>query len=164
MLRVPTLGHRRSATPCHHGVHGFALACFAQESDPTWDGTTVRMMDVADESLELVALVRFEVPTAIRVGAPNDEVIHGHPLHGRGLYAYGAHEVIHSRWVKELQAINSVHSRYDPARWKHTHHYLLAFHDETVECVAGGFKAEVRRTTLAKACRELLQWVMGTGA
>ena len=143
------------------GSRGFALAYFTKERDPTWDGTWARVVDVADESLALVALVRFERPTAIRVGPPNDEVIHGHPLHGRGLSAYEAHEVVRSRWVQELQAINSVHRQYDPARWKERHHYLLAFHDETIECMAGGFVAEVRMTTLAQACRDLLEWVMG---
>lgn len=144
------------------GARGFALAYFTKEPDPTWDGTSARVVDVADESMALVALIRFERPTAIRVGPPNDEVIHGHPLHGRGLAAYEAHEVVRSRWVQELQTINSVHSQYDPARWKDRHHYLLAFHDETVECVAGGFTAEVRMTTLAQACRDLLERLMGT--
>lgn len=95
--------------------------------------------------------------------APNDEVISGHPLHGRGLAAYEAHAVIHSRWIKELQTINSVHSQYDASRWSRLNHYRLAFHDETFECVAEGFHAETRRTTLAKACQEALAAVIGGG-
>ena len=144
------------------GARGTILVYFVREPDPAWDGTSTRVVDVADEGIASVAVVRFAPVTAVRVGAPNDEVLHGHPLYGRGLAAYDAHLVINSRWVKELQAINAVHSQYDAARWTKRNHYFLAFHDEAVECVADGFRVEVTRTTLAKACREALEEVMGT--
>ena len=144
------------------GSRGTILVYFVSEPDPAWHGTAVRVVDVADEEVASIAAVRFTLVTAVRMGAPNDEVISGHPLYGRGLSAYRAHSVINSRWIKDLQAINSVHSQYDAAHWTRRNHYLLAFHDETVECVADGFRAEVKRTTLAKACREALEEVMGT--
>jgi hypothetical protein len=132
--------------------------------DPIWDGRSVRVVDVADEEVASVAIIRFSRVTSVRVGAPNDEVIEGHPLHGRGLTAYEAHLVMNSRWIEELRQINSIHARYDPKRWTQRNHYLLAFHDETetVECVAEGFNVQVKRTTLAEACREGLEEVMGT--
>ncbi len=40
--------------------------------------------------------------------------------------------------------------------------HLLSFHDETLECVADGLVAETKRTTLARACREALEGVMGS--
>jgi len=109
-----------------------------------------------------VAIVRFDRVMSLRVGAPNDEVLGGHPLYGRGLSAYRAHRVVDSRWLSEVQAINSVHRDYDAARWTRYTHYLLAFHDETVECICGGYSAEVLRgISLADACRSALERVMG---
>ena len=34
--------------------------------------------------------------------------------------------------------INRVHERFSESHWSARRHYLLAFHDETVECVATG--------------------------
>jgi hypothetical protein len=145
------------------GVRGNILVYHGREApDPAWDGRSVRVADVARDDGSLVVIVRFTLVQSVRVGDPNDEVISGHPLHGKGLAAYRAHLVLNSRWVLDLRKVNSVHSQYDPARWERCNHYLLAFHDETVECVAQGFEAEVKRTTLAKACRECLEEVMGT--
>jgi len=103
-----------------------------------------------------VVVVRFHRVASVRMGAPNDEVLDGHPLHGKGLRAYAAHTVARSSWTEELQRINAVHRAYDPARWTRYHHYLLTFHDETFECVAEGFTAATTRASLAEACREAL--------
>ena len=137
------------------------LTYFVREPNPGWDGTSVRVVDVADDAPAAIAIVRFRGVTAARIGSPNDEVMDGHPLHGRGLEAYRAHVVKRSRWVQELQAINSVHRCYDPARWTDQNHYLLAFHDETVEVVASGFIAEVRRGGMASICRAALEEILG---
>jgi hypothetical protein len=59
-----------------------------------------------------------------------------------------------------LEAVNSVHHRYDPARWRPLHHYVLWFHDTTFECVAESFTVELHRESmaelLARACKRLL--------
>jgi len=144
------------------GSRGTILTYFVREPSPGWDGSSVRIVDVADDSLATIAIVRFRRVTAVRIGSPNDEVIEGHPLHGHGLVAYRAHVVTRSRWVHELQTINSVHQRYDPARWTDRKHYLLAFHDETFECVASGFDVEIRRSRMADVCRAALEEVLGT--
>lgn len=56
-------------------------------ADPTWDGTSVRMVDL--DSLEPCALVTFAGPRALYLGSPNDEAFAGHPLASRGLGPYG---------------------------------------------------------------------------
>ncbi|CAN90885.1 hypothetical protein predicted by Glimmer/Critica [Sorangium cellulosum So ce56] len=107
-----------------------------REPDPAWDGSYATVVDPTSADLRLIAIVEFERCLAHKLGPPNDEVLHGHPLHGRGLVGYAAHVVERSRWIAELMKINSVHSQYNPEEWKQYRHYLLAFHDETFECIA----------------------------
>ncbi|MCB1044718.1 MAG: hypothetical protein KDC35_17375 [Acidobacteria bacterium] len=69
---------------------------------------------------------------------------------------------MHSPWIKELQAINSVHDRYNPAYWHELHHYILGFHDSTFECVARGFSVEKLELSfseaLTKATNRILEY------
>jgi hypothetical protein len=136
------------------------LAFFVYEADPNWDGTYATVKDPGDDSVESLALVEFRGCVSAKLGSPNDEVFNGHPLHGKGLDGYTAQEVQHSRWLAELEAINSVHRGYDPAFWRGLHHYVLWFHDTTFECVAESFKVELYRESmadlLARVCQRLL--------
>lgn len=110
---------------------------------------------------EMIGLVEFDRCECTKMGTPNDEVLHGHPLDGRGLRIYGAFSVANSCWVKELEAINSVHSQYSPDAWKGLKHFMLCFHDSTFECVAQGLKVEKWKASLpamlAEVCRRLNQ-------
>jgi hypothetical protein len=125
------------------------LAFCVREHDPGPAAAAVAAPDPADPKARLLALVEFEHCLAAKLGAPNDEVFAGHPLHGRGLDAYSAQQVKNSRWLAELETINKVHHCYDPARWRGRVHYVLWFHDTTFECIATGFKVEVYRETMA---------------
>lgn len=69
------------------------------EPDSAWDGAYVNVVDPAANASEPLAIVEFQRCYAHRFGGPNDEVITGHPLHGKGLQAYRAHEVANSRWL-----------------------------------------------------------------
>lgn len=91
-----------------------------------------------------IGIVEFKQVTSVKIGSPNDEVLHGHPLWGSGLEFYRAHVVRNSRWIAELMDTNRVHERFDEARWSGTYHFILTFHDETLECVA-------RRTVARRA-------------
>jgi hypothetical protein len=110
---------------------------------------------------EVIGLVEFERCHCTKMGTPNDEVLHGHPLGGRGLHVYGAFSVENSNWIKELEAINSVHTEYSPRAWKDLKHFILCFHDCTFECVARGFKVEKWKASLpamlGEVCRRLTQ-------
>jgi hypothetical protein len=140
--------------------HRCLLTFYVREPDPAWDGTSVTMKDPGSGQAESLALVEFAGCVSARLGSPNDEVFGGHPLSGKGLDGYTAQEVLNSRWLAELEAINSVHRCYDPARWRRRHHYVLWFHDTTFECVAESFQVERYRESmadlLARACRRLL--------
>ena len=128
--------------------------------DPNWDGTYVRVKDPSAGEKEQLALVEFKRCTSAKLGAPNDEVFHGHPLSGKGLDSYTAQLVRNSRWLAELQRINSVHRMYRAERWQTCNHYVFWFHDSTFECIAESFVVEVHEGTfselLAEACKRLL--------
>ncbi len=55
---------------------------------------------------------------------------------------------MNSRWLKELEQINSVHRCYDPKRWRDRYHFIFWFHDSTFECIAKGYKVETHRTSM----------------
>jgi hypothetical protein len=122
-----------------------------REPDPNWDGSYANVVDPASDDLHLIAVIEFERCLVHKFGSPNDEVLHGHPLHGRGLVAYAAHTVERSRWIAELMKINSVHSQYDPDAWKDYQHYLLAFHDETFEAIADSVDVVAFEGTMSSA-------------
>jgi hypothetical protein len=118
------------------------LVFFLPNTDPDWDGSWVNVRNPNSPVAEKLAVVEFERCACTKMGTPNDEVFHGHPLHGKGLAGYRALAVENSSWLKELEAINAVHSCYDPKSWRELKHYILPFHDSTFECVARSFKVE----------------------
>jgi hypothetical protein len=124
--------------------------------NPRWDGSNAAIKSPTDTTPEPLALVEFQRCVSTKIGAPNDEVLEGHPLYGRGLAAYTAQRVVSSPWLAELERINSVHSQYAPEHWRSLHHYVFWFHDSTFECAAQSFTVEVFHETfaavLARAC------------
>ncbi len=124
------------------------LAFLLREPAPDWDGSYVEIKSPKDEQPEPLGLVEFDFCTAAKLGAPNDEVFKGHPLNGKGLEAYEAQRVVNSRWLKELETINSVHRMYSPEHWRDYNHYIFWFHDSTFECVARSYKVETHRTSM----------------
>lgn len=134
------------------------LLFVVEEVDPNWDGKSARIVGPTTE--REIAVVEFYQCASAKLGMPNDEAFHGHPLAGRGLRVYGAFEIVNSPWTAELAAINAVHSRDRPESWSELTHFLLGFHDSTFECVARGFHVETHRGTIAdalvEACRRLV--------
>lgn len=124
------------------------LICYVGEPDAAWDGTSVTVTSPADAQESLFAVIEFEGCSSVRFGHPNDEVMAGHPLHGRGLEPYAAHEVHNSALLAEHARINSVHPRHSAARWAAVRHYFLAFHDDVVEVLADGIRARTVRGTM----------------
>jgi hypothetical protein len=127
------------------------LMYLASEPDPNWDGTYITVVDPSSSGDLPIALVEFVDCYIYKFGGPNDEVFRGQPLSGRGLGGYSAHIVANSRWLAELQRINSVHSNYDPSSWRDDKHYLLLFHDEIFECIATDYKIELIHGTFRQA-------------
>jgi hypothetical protein len=123
------------------------LVYLASDSARTTVGSAIRMIDPSAGEEEVLALVEFKSCYAHRFGGPNDEVITGHPLHGRGLEAYRAHVVENSPWLATEMATNSVHRGFRPERWQRLKHSLLFFHDDMFECLAEAWTVEVFAAT-----------------
>jgi len=121
------------------------------------DGSFVTVVAPGDTSPSNIATVEFRGCVCSKMGTPNDEVLEGHPLHGKGFVGYRPLRVVNSAWIKELEAINSVHRHYTPARWKTLSHYIFGFHDCTFECVAQSFAVEKMATTMAAALAAICQ-------
>ena len=124
------------------------LAFRIAEPVPSWDGSYIKIIDRRGGLAELLALVEFEQCSCAKLGAPNDEVFHGHPLYGHGLDYYAAQLVANSRWLTEIEGINKVHRCYDPQRWRQRHHYIFWFHDTTFECIAMSYSVGVFRESM----------------
>jgi hypothetical protein len=123
------------------------LAYYVRQPNPTWDGTTARVVDPSKTEAQ-IAIVEFLHCTSARFGAPNDDALDGHPLHKHGLEAYRTHVVENSEWTAELQRIDGIDPRHRPESWQRKKHYLLTFHDNTFEAVAESFKVERFEGTL----------------
>ena len=141
--------------------HRTFLTFFLRDIDPNWDGSYVSVRDPNSNLSEKLAVVEFERCICTKMGTPNDEVLHGHPLSGKGLAGYQPMAVKNSMWLKELEAINAVHSCYKATVWRDLSHYILPFHDCTFECVARGFKVEAFQMPLpellAEVCNRLVR-------
>ncbi|MBX9724246.1 MAG: hypothetical protein K2X81_22750 [Candidatus Obscuribacterales bacterium] len=137
------------------------LTFFLREDDPNWDGTYVNVKDPGSEAVESLALVEFFGCCSAKLGSPNDEVLDGHPLAGKGMQGYSAQEVISSKWLAELEKINGVHLCYSPDDWSRSHHYIFWFHDSTFECIAESFKVETFRMNMKQLLEEVCQRLLG---
>lgn len=122
------------------GEHHLCVSYFLQDTPTDWDGRSVSV--VGPGSHRPAAIVRFSMASASMFGPPNDEAFTGHPLATRGLHPYGAFEVLNSSWIRRLEKMNSVHPRHRPEAYAEYRHFILAFHDTTFECIAGGYKFE----------------------
>jgi hypothetical protein len=105
------------------------------------------------QRVDSIGVVEFKRMTSIKIGSPNDEVLRRHPLWGSGLESYSAHEVKNSPWITELMDVDRAHERFDESQWSGRHHFVLTFHDETLECVANW---TVTRTAPAATMPEVL--------
>jgi len=137
------------------------------EWEPRWDtGATCQVIIATDHDLLLlynlagdydhVGLVTFQRARAHRLCGINDEVLNGHPLYDKGLEFYAAHEVDDSSWRDELRKAHSVHPRHNPAPWTSVKHYILCFHDNTLEVLAHGYSTEKRAGSIREVLDSLI--------
>jgi hypothetical protein len=115
------------------------------------------LFDLGDPA-PTIGVLEFIDVHSIRMGMPNDEAIEGHPLHGKGLGSYGAYEVHNSLLLEEHIRMNSVHPHHQEATWRRLHHYVLLFHDEMLECLAGGTRTHTAKGW--KAAKALAQEIV----
>jgi hypothetical protein len=100
-----------------------------------------------------IALVEFIGVHAVLFGGPNDEALSGHRLYGRGLEYYAIHEIRSSSWITEAQGVNSVHPHHQDGWHEWLRHFVITFHDETLECLARDVRTEVSAYSFPEAIR-----------
>ena len=115
----------------------------------------MQVVNPADDHAVSLGVVEFTSVHSVKFGGPNDEVIHGHPLSGKGLSPYGAHRVVNSQWISQEEQINSVHSMHRGGWHDSLNHYLFCFHDSMFECLAEGVTARQHTAPLRDLLHEL---------
>lgn len=103
-----------------NGSRAFVV-CLASDPDPDWDGTYVRVVSPADAHPSPFVVIEMWGCAEIHFGGPDDEAIRGHPLHGKGLAGYRAHEVVNSAWIEDAIKVNSVHPHHSDAPFRQLH-------------------------------------------
>lgn len=132
------------------------VVCLAHDPDPAWDGTYTTGRSPDDREEVPILVLELGGCRELRVGGPNDEALQGHPLWGRGLVVYAAHEVHNSEWIASAIRVNSVHPYHSDAAFAGLHHYLFAFHDDMVEALAHSLEVTVRQGTLSSVLQEVM--------
>ena len=85
---------------------------------------------------ECYAVVSFSGVLQHTFGYPNEDVLSEHPLYSLGLEAYAFNEIANSPYVGELAARNARAFPESKARYLKHKHWIVTFHDETLEVVA----------------------------
>ena len=110
------------------------VAFYLAAGDRLSDASNPRSRD--SRASQGIGVVEFKRVTSVKLGSPDDEALRGHPLWGSGLEFYSAHQVKNSPWLTELMEVNRAHDHFDESQWSGRHHFILTFHDQTLECVA----------------------------
>ena len=85
----------------------------------------------------LTAILRFDGVLYYAMGYPNDEVLNTHPLYESGLGFYDFHVIENSPLIAALDRQNQVHTQHVAGTYiKRFRHWIVTFHDETLEVVA----------------------------
>lgn len=89
------------------GEHQLVLACYVERGRLAQQWATAPIApEIAGDSDDLCAVVRFARPYAHMFGPPNDEAFSGHPLAARGLSPYAVFEIEESSWLKDSVQMN----------------------------------------------------------
>ena len=131
------------------------VAYIANGPDPSFDVTSPRSVSAVAEG-EAVAILTVDPYVAFKFGPPNDEALSGHRLYALGLQPYSAFEVLNSSWIASLEEANRVHPRHVPELFSGRRHFILTFHDSTLEFIARDFQVGLRKGAVLKAMIEAM--------
>lgn len=156
--------HMDAGAPLPHvlsnGRQTIVLFHAGLEPDPNRDGSTVTLIDPREQREHNLSWVRFDSVVASLFGPPNDEALQGHPLWGNGLQFYAFHRVENSEWIADLRARNRVHPNHQDNAWNSYQHFVITFHDQTLEVIAKSFEVGTRfvdfDTAIVDLARSLL--------
>lgn len=120
-------------------------------------GFYARSEDAGQSDSDAVNVAELVGCTSLKFGFPNDEALHGHRLYGAGLGYYQLHEVDNSAWLVELRAIELVHDHAPEVPFENARHFVLTFHDSTVEAIASDVRLVGSYGTRAEAVRRMTE-------
>lgn len=112
------------------------LAWTAGAPVPVVVATEARSLFAYERESGDAGIAEFLSCVSLRFGFPNDEAQHGLAMWPDGLGFYAAHEAAESAWLDELRAIEGVHERAPAAPFATARHFILTFHDSTLEAIA----------------------------
>ncbi|CCV07736.1 conserved hypothetical protein [Mesorhizobium metallidurans STM 2683] len=135
------------------------IGYLANRPEPSFDGTNPRSVSPTTGNLS-VAILTAEPYLALQFGPPNDEAISGHRLYGLGLRPYSAFEVLNSSWIASLEEANRAHPSHVPELFSEYRHFILTFHDSTLEFIAESFSTSLREGAVLTVLME----TVGSGA
>lgn len=142
------------------------LAFYLRQTDAAWDGSYTTLMDPTSSTSGQVGVISWHGCAGALLTEPNDEGVAGHRLWNKGLrdiQSYSAGEVHNSRWITHLEQIARVHPLYNPNFPNKLRHYILLFHDSTLECVAEGYSTRTMAISLSDVVVQLAQELVRTG-
>lgn len=153
-----------SGAPLPHVVSNGSkavLVCRATGTNPNWDGTCVAVVSPSDQTPAKMLEFTFTGCHAVKIGGPNDEALHGHPLYNSGLDGYQPHVIHNSEWIRAQEAINSVHPAHK-GRWhERLNHYFFVFHDEMFEALAQSVSVRSVRATMGECLSRAAEAIVG---
>lgn len=129
------------------------VAYIAHRPDPEFDGTNPRSISSATGG-QSIAILTADPYRVFQFGPPNDEAISGHRLYGLGLRPYSAFEVLNSSWIASQEKANRVHSSHTPELFSDYRHFILTFHDSTLEFIARSFSVSLHEGAVLPALME----------
>ncbi len=135
------------------------LFCRAAVVDPNWDGTYATAVSASDQAPSGMLEFTFSRCHAVKLGGPNDEALNGHPLYNKGLQVYAPHVIHNSDWIRDEEAINSVHPMHEAGWHERLNHYFFVFHDEMFEALAQSVSVRSVQATMAECLASAVQTV-----
>ncbi|RNJ47564.1 hypothetical protein B5V01_05620 [Mesorhizobium erdmanii] len=152
-IEVPLLSAGAPLPHVFAGEGRLLVAYLANTPDPSFDSTNPRSVSPLTGN-QPVAILTADPYLAFQFGRPNDEAISGHRLYQSGLRAYEAFEVCNSSWIASLEKANRVHSSYTAELFSDYRHFILTFHDSTLEFIAKSFSTSPREGAVLTALME----------
>lgn len=88
-------------------------------------------------------VIKFDSFLQFTFGYPNEEALSGHRYAALGLSAFRFVEVINSEVIKSIIDANRVHPYHKDQDFDDYRHFVLPFHDTTLEVVAKSYDVSI---------------------
>jgi hypothetical protein len=97
-------------------------------------------IDGEEEEGTRYAVVRLDRCSFVDLDVPNDEALHNHPCQNLGLEPYRLQEIVESPFIVERSRMAHMDGIPWPGLVEGQRHFVFAFKDVGVECIAHGYE------------------------